>query len=380
MIGVITISSAGTRSTIGGAVRVEALLLACSSGRRVKTVERSRITRTGFTLVELLVVIAIIGVLVALLLPAVQSAREAARRTQCSNKLKQLSLALMNYVDTASVFPPQGLPTHGTPNAWGWGPMIFPFIELQPLYQALGVNTKMPPGANTGTLPAPQTDFSGGKLLQQKVDAFVCPSDGNTVLNQFYANPRNSSDSGNRYSKSNYVCNQQVIAYAAAFNKLPPPACTRLAEITDGTSNVLLLGERAMRVNPVQRRSTAGIVWGLPTNNSDAATCFHPNHPINTPDPSDDFRANSYTQYASLARTPSNCNAHVATSNHPNGAQFALCDGSVRFINQSIASNPIAYSNGGSGCTSTGDANVTGAGFVYQNLYWINDGYATGDF
>src|SRR5687768_5573391 len=93
--------------------------------------------RPAFTLVELLVVIAIIGVLVALLLPAVQAARESARRTQCTNKLKQLSLALHNYVDTAGVFPPQGLPTHGTPNAWGWGPMIFPFIEQQAMYQSL---------------------------------------------------------------------------------------------------------------------------------------------------------------------------------------------------------------------------------------------------
>ena len=334
----------------------------------------------GFTLVELLVVIAIIGVLVALLLPAVQAARESARRTQCSNKLKQLTLAVMNYVDSASVYPPQAFPTHGTPNAWGWGPMVFPYIELQAMYQSLQVNSKMPTGANVGTMPTPQTTFSGGMLLQQRVGAFVCPSDGNTVLNQFFANPRASSNNADRYSKSNYLCNQQVIAAANAFNKLPPPACTRLAEVTDGTSNVLLLGERAMRVNPVQKRSVGGVVWGLPTNNSDSAQCFHPNFPINTPDASDDYRANSYTQYVSLARTPSNCNAHVATSNHPSGAQFALCDGSVRFVNQNIASNPIAYNNGGSGCTSTGDPIVTGPGFIYQNLYWMNDGFATGDF
>jgi prepilin-type N-terminal cleavage/methylation domain-containing protein/prepilin-type processing-associated H-X9-DG protein len=341
---------------------------------------RFRPKQTGFTLVELLVVIAIIGVLVALLLPAVQAARESARRTQCSNKLKQLTLAIINYQDTALVYPPQGLPTHGTPNAWGWGPMIFPFIELQAMYQSLQVNSGMPPATNLGTLPTAQTLFGGGKLLQQKVDAFICPSDGNTVLNQFFANPRASSNSADRYSKSNYLCNQQVIAAASAFNKLPPAACTRLAQITDGTSNVLLLGERAMRPNPLQKRSVGGVVWGLPTNNSDAATCFHPNFPINTSDPSDDFRANSYTQYASLARVPSNCNAHLATSNHPSGAQFSFCDGSVRFINQNIASNPLAYNNGGSGCTSTGDPIVTGTGFIYQNLYWMDDGNPLGDF
>src|SRR5262245_45720673 len=111
---------------------------------------------SGFTLVELLVVIAIIGVLVALLLPAVHSARASPRRTQCLNKLKQLTLAIINYQDTALVYPPQGLPTHGTPSNWGWGPMIFPYIELQALYTSLQVNSGMPPGANLGTLPLPQ--------------------------------------------------------------------------------------------------------------------------------------------------------------------------------------------------------------------------------
>src|SRR5262245_17730508 len=178
---------------------------------------------SAFTLVELLVVIAIIGVLVALLLPAVQAARESARRMSCSNKLKQLTLAVHSYHDSALVFPPQGLPTHGTANAWGWGPMIFPYIELKAMYDSLEVNSKMPPNTNLGTMPPPQTVFSGGMLLQQKVVSFICPSDVDTVLNQFYTNPRNSSNAANWYSKSNYLCNQQVIAAAPAFNALPPP-------------------------------------------------------------------------------------------------------------------------------------------------------------
>jgi prepilin-type N-terminal cleavage/methylation domain-containing protein/prepilin-type processing-associated H-X9-DG protein len=340
-------------------------------------VSSRKTVHVGFTLVELLVVIAIIGVLVALLLPAVQAAREASRRTSCANKFKQLTLAVINYQDTHQVFPPQGLPTHGAQNSWGWAPLIFPYMELQGLYDAIKPNTGLAPNTIQGGIPAAQA-LNG--ILQQKVVSFMCPSDDTTVLNQFYANPRANSSGANRYAKSNYVCNQNVISKGPAFNALPPPTCVRLAQITDGTSNVLLLGERALRPFPIQRRSVAAVVWGLPSNNSDAATCFHPNHPINTGDPTDDFRANSYTQYASLARTPSNCNSHVATSNHPGGAQFSLCDGSVRFINQNIATNPIAFSNGGSGCTSTGDMSVTGPGFVYQNLYWPNDGYPIGDF
>src|SRR6478609_1809939 len=117
--------------------------------------------RRAFTLVELLVVIAIIGVLVALLLPAVQAARESARRMQCSNKLKQLGLAIHNYHDTSLVFPPQSLPAHGSTNAWGWGPLIFPFIELKPLYDTIQPNSGMPPGSFVGTLPTPQTPING---------------------------------------------------------------------------------------------------------------------------------------------------------------------------------------------------------------------------
>jgi prepilin-type N-terminal cleavage/methylation domain-containing protein len=343
-------------------------------------VHRSR----GFTLVELLVVIAIIGVLVALLLPAVQAARESARRLQCSNKLKQLGLAIQNYHDTFLVYPPQSFPAHGSANAWGWGPMIFPFLELQALHESLQPNSKMPPGVFAGTLPAAQTQFSGGRLLQQRVVAFICPSDGTTVLNQFYASPRGSSDSSNWYSKSNYLCNQNVITKAVGtFSGPPGPKCLSMRNVQDGTSNTLLLGERALRVFPLEQRSVAGVVWGKPANNADAATCFHPNYPINTQDPVNDYQANGYGQYANNAQHT--CNSHAVTSNHPGGAMFSLSDGAVRFISENIATNPKAFNNPAGnpsqpGCTSTGDMDVAGPGFIYQNLYWPDDGYPIADF
>jgi prepilin-type N-terminal cleavage/methylation domain-containing protein/prepilin-type processing-associated H-X9-DG protein len=342
----------------------------------------------GFTLVELLVVIAIIGILVALLLPAVQAAREAARRMQCSNNLKQIALASHNYHDTYKVFPVQSFPSHGSNNAWGWAPMIFPFMELTPLYDILRPNTGLAPGTNVGSLPVPGQLYNGVPLLQQPVAAFVCPSDGSEMLNRYYTRPRASNSRANWYAKTNYLCNQNVV-HKNEVNFSGPPSAKPLGltEVTDGTSNTLLYGERALRIGTKQKgRSTAGVLWGKPVNNSDAATCFHPNYPINSTDPSDDFNANVYS--GGFTNATNSCNAHMASSNHPGGAQFAMCDGAVRFISQTIASNPIAYNNPPGnptlpGCTSTNYPSmpqITGPGFVYQNLYHRTDGNPVSEF
>ncbi len=115
-----------------------------------------RVGKSGFTLVELLVVIAIIGILVGLLLPAVQAAREAARRMQCSNNLKQMGLAMQNYHDTHKTFPsgytvdlvpPAVIGTTSmmsltNPSHWSWGAFILPFIEQTSLYNSLGVGSR----------------------------------------------------------------------------------------------------------------------------------------------------------------------------------------------------------------------------------------------
>ncbi len=147
---------------------------------------RHRRTASGFTLVELLVVIAIIGILIALLLPAVQAAREAARRSQCTNNLKQLGLALQNYHDVIKVFPPRKGGSNGcSANAWcsnrgrksGFIP-ILPYIEQNPLYERIRAGD--PTGATSGGNVVPPDGPAGWQawsVWNDAPDALLCPSD-----------------------------------------------------------------------------------------------------------------------------------------------------------------------------------------------------------
>src|SRR5688572_11552964 len=141
--------------------------------------------KLGFTLVELLVVIAIIGVLVALLLPAVQAAREAARRTQCSNNLKQYGLAIHNYHDTFKAIPPGGYPDPGwavwagQSPAIGWQVRVLPFAEQQPLWdnvEAFGNKVGFATPWYEAPIPLNASPVTK-RARQVQVDYAMCPSD-----------------------------------------------------------------------------------------------------------------------------------------------------------------------------------------------------------
>ncbi len=304
--------------------------------------------RSAFTLIELLVVIAIIAILVALLLPAVQQAREAARRSTCKNNLKQFGLAMHNYHDTHGVFPP-GYVTFPAdscehPNAvnnrfWGWGTLILPYVEQAALYDQLR------PDNCTNPLPAPGTLYNGIALLQQPVQAFMCPSDAGPNVNSFYGN----------YAKSNYVVNRQVAGNNT--NR-------RMRDILDGTSNTFMFSERALRLNPQGNRLVGGMIWGR-HNNTDAGSQMRANHAINTPHPAGNT--------TSPGSNDGNCIRHSPSSQHKGGAQFAMCDGAVRFVSENIARNPAAEICGPS-------VNHTGPNFTYQNLFFVDDGQVIGEF
>jgi prepilin-type N-terminal cleavage/methylation domain-containing protein/prepilin-type processing-associated H-X9-DG protein len=279
----------------------------------------------GFTLVELLVVIAIIGVLVALLLPAVQAARESARRTKCQNNLRQFGLAAHSFHDVNQQFP-NGyhlLLTH--PNGdWGWGIRLLHYIEQAGLYSALS------PGDFMGDIPIVTP------LTQTKLPLFLCPTDPTKEIN---INARN-------YAKSNYAISALI---APAHNQLTGNwPKIRIATITDGTSNTFLVGERDMK------KGLAAVYIGRIANITDAMAYGRADLPLNTP-------------YA--GGSDPNCTRHAWTSLHTGGgANFTFCDGSVRFVSEQIESFK--------GYTQSCPGIVNTANFLYQNLYRYDDGIA----
>ncbi len=331
---------------------------------RTAILSTARTLRRGFTLVELLVVIAIIGILVALLLPSIQAAREAARRMQCGNNLKQIGLGLQNYHDTHQSFPfawmvdlSKGLGPGM--NAQVWGVRILPFIEQQPLKDQF--SDTYPAVDQFAAVPQVQQNL---QVIRTVLPTYLCPSaagDPNTRIYNADLNPAGFPLTW-RAAPSDYCATTGVrgvlatIAYSGnagdsrggalqyAGSKLSNPAqwdinSSKMADITDGTSNTFLVGERTggnriyagmQRWNDPSEPTLGGVNgggWGDILNGEHWVTGSLWDNPL---------------MEGPYAINRTNMSGRGFHALHPGGCHFVLADGAVKFLSQDTAPYVVA--------------------------------------
>ena len=278
--------------------------------------------RRGFTLIELLVVIAIIAVLVSLLLPAVQNAREAARRTQCRNNLKQLGIALHNYHTAHNVFPPgyvSGAAWPATTNGWSFYAQLLPYFDQSPLYEKINFNL-------------PVEDPSNQPVVGITLPALICPTD----------------QIGGTFSITDATGNVLIpaaapISYAATVGDDASEADgptgngtfyrnsrTRVSDIIDGTSTTVLAGERAFGF-------TNGTWAGAPNNGLVRAGTFNPWQFATANSPVFFLVHNNWINIL----TDSDGGLDDFSSFHTGGVLLVFADGSVRFIANITNDGPL---------------------------------------
>jgi len=274
--------------------------------------------RNGFTLVELLVVIAIIGVLVGLLLPAVQTAREAARRMSCSNNLKQIGLALHNYHDTHGQFPADRLITPRQ----GWGSLLLPFLEQSGLQDAYDFNHDY-------------WDRENEQVTQTRVSVYGCPSTpggqrlipnntGGTIND--IGEPPTESMSGDYYSLSGYFDPIQMTPSSDA--GMMHASNGRMRDVTDGLSNTVCISELAGRPDFYAGRKRRP--------DSDKPGWFNEWGPWAAPQRIffSGFTHDGLTRFGPCAMNCSNLESIY--SFHPGGAHLLMGDGSVQFVSDTV--------------------------------------------
>lgn len=318
----------------------------------VRSTRRQSVRARAFTLVELLVVIAIIGVLVALLLPAIQAARESARRSQCSNNLHQLGIGLINFHDSKKHFPagewkPAGVPVSG---GLAWSAWFLPYIEEQNTHNQIDF------GADMRSPPNWQADLSGP--TNTVIPTYLCPSAarhqmrrdiGTGRLTDFNGNGTFDAGSGEGLGAIDYIgCSgpskntiNHVTGLAYDDNRGvllnldsgPPcygttPECfaktIAIRNITDGTSTTIILGECSGRG---VEDSNGDLPGGENTKNLDGAWASSSNVGKIKLDP-------AIHGYSAINPPPEvNWAEEELFSDHPGGVHVLMCDGSVHFLN-----------------------------------------------
>ena len=286
---------------------------------------------TGFTLVELLVVIAIIGVLLALLLPAVQAAREAARRSHCSNNLKQIGLALHAYVDVNRKLPAGGI---WSSSGQGKGSILvhlLPYVEERALFDAF--NFKV---SNTDGSVFPATTIKIGSTI---VPTYICPSDNGDELWDGLAKHNYAASRGPTEVYDNPSCScahpWQSLAmapldspgnFAGPFTRVGSSA--GLQQVTDGLSKTIFFGEVRPTCSEHARNG-----WSASNNGNGYCTTLIPINFDSCNDSSPD-----------PCHRSCNWNTEVGfKSLHPGGSQFLLGDGSARFLPEDIDHQAYQY-------------------------------------
>jgi prepilin-type N-terminal cleavage/methylation domain-containing protein len=318
--------------------------------------------RTAFTLVELLVVIAIIGILIGMLLPAVQQVREAARRTACMNNARQNVLAMHNYESTFQRFPPglnrntsnsRGTPLYPRPNRpddgrqIGWGMTILPFMEANNLFDSMETET-----GRWNQNWWLQMGADGQALASNILAPFICPSD-NSPDGDFNKNWTHNDivAAGGLYSKSNFVAAAGACSTAQSrqtnfrhlWGIMSFNSRTTFGLITDGSSNTILIGERASRTefdsgstdsNP---RVSYGALWQGAVSKGNSWAMGAPNNRERSPDHAVLGRLSTGNNQRSWGvngtRTPSG----LVSSYHPGGGVAGFSDGSTHFLTDSMA-------------------------------------------
>jgi len=326
-----------------------------------------RATR-GFTLVELLVVIAIIGVLVALLLPAVQAAREAARRTQCVNRLKQIGLAFQNHHDTHGFFPSGGWgfdwvgdadQGFGKNQPGGWAYSLLPYLELQNLH---AIGKGIPP---TSAAALNQKRAANTQVVQTPLDAFSCPSRRPPALRAVCCNAKNINGGGDQ-AKSDYAANFGDANFCNDNNNVSNPCpCivfgnsmtpgnvigvnngsfvnwpntervtgivfirseVNLKDVSDGSSNTYAVGEKFINPDQYETGLDPGDDWSMFAGQQD-----------------DTVRTTHFDPAANIVTTPVQDRAGLGGvavwrfgGSHPGGCHMAMCDGSVQTVSYDIS-------------------------------------------